>query len=361
MKFFAFYLPQFHEIEENNRWWGKGFTDWDNVKKARPLHRKHRQPRIPETGYYDLSRAEDIKKQAELARKYNVDGFCIYHYWFGGKLLLEKPVELIRQNPDIDIEYCFSWANEPWARTWDGKNNDLLIAQNYGGEEDWKAHFEYFLPYFKDSRYVKINNKPMVVIYKYASIPDFDKMADCWRKMAVENGFDGIHLVETLRDRTAYNDSDLFDAHVEFEPAYSRSQMSKFTLWKNRVVRYSKLAIYKLLRQNKNANRPVPYSEIANTSIKRVHRPNTYGGAFLGWDNTPRKKMLGTIITEPTKEQFRNVLLAKGKAVNRDNDENNRFIFINAWNEWAEGTYLEPDTVNKYMYLEAVKEASEML
>ena len=149
-KIIAFYLPQFHTIPENDSWWGKGFTDWINVKKARPLFHGHQQPKIPQgDNYYDLSSPETIRWQAQLANKYNIYGFCFYHYWFNGKLLLEKPAEMLLRHPDIPLRFCFSWANEPWARTWDGKSHQILINQEYGNEDDWVKHFDYLLPFFQ--------------------------------------------------------------------------------------------------------------------------------------------------------------------------------------------------------------------
>lgn len=360
MKYIAFYLPQFHEIRENNEWWGKGFTDWVNVKKAKPLFDGHRQPRIPEDKYYyDLSNVEDIKRQVKLANKYGINGFCFYHYWFGGKLLLEKPVELLLNEPSIDIEFCFSWANEPWARTWDGKDKDILISQNYGDEKDWENHFNYFLPYFRDNRYIKIQNKPMIIIYKYKSIPRFREMISLWNKLAKNNGFDGIYLIETLRDKTEYADKQLFDAHVEFEPARSINTRSSNILWIERIIRQLKTYKNKCFHTSNIVNRKFSFNEIANLSTNLKNEKNTFGCVFLGWDNSPRKNERATIIEQPTKEEFRDFLLSKINKVKKINDPDNQYIFINAWNEWAEGTYLEPDTINGLKYLEIFKDISE--
>ena len=150
IKVVAFYLPQFHTIPENDEWWGKGFTEWVNVKKAKPIFKGHRQPRVPlNDNYYDLSQTETIRWQADLANKYGVYGFCFYHYWFDGKLLLEKPAELLLEHKDIPLRFCFSWANEPWARTWDGKQHQILMPQSYGEKKDWQRHFDYLLPFLK--------------------------------------------------------------------------------------------------------------------------------------------------------------------------------------------------------------------
>ena len=219
MKIIAFYLPQFHTIPENDTWWGKGFTEWVNVKKAKPLFKGHDQPRIPlNNNYYDLNNPETLKWQANLAHQYGVDGFCFYHYWFKGKLLLEKPAESLLKRENIALDYCFCWANEPWARTWDGRNRNVLMPQEYGGREEWKKHFDYLLPFFKDVRYIKENNKPMFVIYKSTLIEECRDMMDYWSELAVNNGFEGLFFVETLKKRFPDQRELPFSAKVEFEP-----------------------------------------------------------------------------------------------------------------------------------------------
>ena len=164
MKVLALNLPQFHEVPENNEWWGQGFTEWTNVKKAKPVYEGHVQPMEPIDGYYyDLSKPEDVIRQTELAKKYGVSGFVYFHYWYEGRKMLEKPCEILLAHPEADIEYCFCWANHSWTRAWDGKEQDVLLKQTYGGEDDWKAHLQYLLPFFKDERYIKRDNKPMFV------------------------------------------------------------------------------------------------------------------------------------------------------------------------------------------------------
>lgn len=360
MKFVAFYLPQFHEIPENNTWWGKGFTDWVNVKKAKPFFKGHRQPRVPlGDDYYDLSNIETIKKQALIAEKYGIYGFCFYHYWFNGKLLLEKPVELLLNNKDVNLRYCFSWANESWARTWDGKNREYLIKQDYGDKKDWVVHFNYFLDFFKDERYIKINGKPVLLIYKYSLIPNFEEMISLWSDMAKKAGFPGIYLVETLRDKSESNHCDAFDAHVEFEPARSINTRSSTILWYERVRRLFFHMLNKVLGTKKLENKNMNFSDITNVSLAFKNKKNTFGGIFLGWDNSPRKTTRATIILEPSEEELIDYIEKKIDSVEKNNDSDNQFIFINAWNEWAEGTYLEPDTINKFKYLEIIKRYSE--
>lgn len=351
----AFYLPQFHTIPENDVWWGKGFTDWTNVRKAKQLFKGQVQPKIPlDNNYYDLSKVDTLRWQAQLAQKYNVYGWCIYHYWFNGKLLLEKPAELLLANKDIDTNFCFSWANEPWARTWDGKNTHVLMPQFYGEKTDWKAHFDYLLPFFKDERYIKENNKPMFIIYKSSSFPDCEEMMIYWNQLAVENGFDGIFFVETLKRWQPEKRELPFEAKVEFEPTGPKTISS---LYWHRIKRRLKKASNYLFRTNIPYNDAIPFQEEADSALSKLSPKGTFAGAFIGWDNTPRKGLSGTYVIAPSKKEFKEYL--KKKINIGENIYGTDYLFINAWNEWAEGTYLEPDETHRYEYLEAVKEAQE--
>jgi lipopolysaccharide biosynthesis protein len=195
MKIIAFYLPQFHEIPENNAWWGEGFTEWTNVKKAQPLYRGHYQPRIPlGQNYYDLCRIETLVWQTNIARNYGISGFCFYHYWFNGKLLLEKPIELYLNHSECELPFCLCWANESWTNGWVSENNDVIMPQTYGGESEWESHFLYLLKYFKDPRYITKDGKPLLVIYKPQEITNLPLMLDYYQKRALEHGFEGIHF-----------------------------------------------------------------------------------------------------------------------------------------------------------------------
>ncbi len=355
MKIIAFYLPQFHAIPENDEWWGKGFTDWTNVRKALPLFAGHQQPREPLGGnYYDLSYPDTLRWQSHLAHEYHVHGFCFYHYWFGGKLLLQKPAELLLANKDIRLPFCFSWANEPWARTWDGKSHHILIDQVYGNREDWEEHFRYLLPFFRDERYILEDGRPMFLIYKSQSIPCIHEMMECWENMAIEAGFMGMHFVETLRTQHCDLRSLPFRARVEFEPARAQWHQSSLQLNIDRVRRRTVHIINKICQTNIPYNKPVTFSEIADLSLNTLSPKGTYGGVFMGWDNTPRKGLAGNIITSPTKKEFMAFLQAKVRITKEIYGTN--YIFVNAWNEWAEGTFLEPTEDMKYQYLEAIKE-----
>lgn len=354
IKIIAFYLPQFHAIPENDEWWGKGFTDWTNVRKGFVYAKGQEQPRIPlNDNYYDLTNVDTLRWQAKLMEEYNVYGQCIYHYWFDGKLLLEKPAELLLENKDIQMNFCFSWANEPWARTWDGKNSSVLMPQRYGDESDWKKHFEYLLPFFKDDRYIKENNCPMFIIYKSSSIKDCKAMMECWIEMAKEAGFDGVHFVETLRGTGNETRELPFKAKVEFEPARTTYMANKADLTYDRIRRRFVKYINKLFRRNIPLNRPVKFNTVADKSLALISPQGTYGGVFVGWDNTARKGLSSTLILPPSKKDFESFLAKKIEITKKI--YKTEYLFINAWNEWAEGTYLEPDKIHKYDYLDAVK------
>ena len=221
MKVIAFYLPQFHEIPENNEWWGEGFTEWVNVKKAQKLFDGHNQPRIPlNNNYYNLLDNNVKKWQVELANKYGVYGFCFYHYWFNGKLLLEKPVEQFLKDKSLNIHYCICWANEHWTNAWAGKQAKVLIEQKYGTEKEWKEHFEYLLPYFKDERYIKEDNKPLLIIYRPELIDCLKDMLEFWDKEAKKNGFAGLNFAYQHTGYTVSQNCDetLFDYALEYHP-----------------------------------------------------------------------------------------------------------------------------------------------
>lgn len=217
-------MPQFHNIPENDEWWGDGFTEWTNVKKAKPLYEGHMQPRVPLGGNYYNLLDDNVKIwQADLAKKYGVYGFCYYHYWFNGKMLLEKPMEQMLANKEVDIPFCICWANEPWTKAWVGDERKLLIAQEYGQEEEWKQHFMYLLPFFKDERYITKNGKPLFVFYRPDIVPCMKEMIETWDKLAKENGLSGITFAFQSGDYDWNNSKEakLFDYDIEFQPPYA--------------------------------------------------------------------------------------------------------------------------------------------
>ena len=282
MKVLAYNLPAYHRIPENDEWWGEGFTEWDNVRKGKPLYKGHVQPLVPYRGYYyDLSKKEDVIYQAELAKQYGLDGFVYYHYWFNGKLLLEKPVEIFRDAKNVELNYCLCWANEPWARTWDGKEGQILMPQTFGGKEDWENHLQYFLTFFIDKRYIKRNNSPMLFVYSASRIPDFDKMMEYWNSRIQEYGFNSIYLVEFISTVNPFASSLYSNAVTEFEPMFSN--------------RFGISAFKKLYRYICKKMKKTEYLSYDRIWESLLNRHGVYGGreiiqrAFTQWDNTPRK------------------------------------------------------------------------
>ncbi len=371
MKIIAFYLPQFHNIPENNKWWGDGFTEWVNVKKARPLYNGHDQPKVPlDNNYYNLLDDKTKLWQAELAKKYGIYGFCYYHYWFNGKLLLEKPMEQMLKNKDIDLPFCISWANEPWTKAWVNEERKVLIPQFYGDKKEWKEHFDYLLPFFLDDRYIKVDGKPLFIIYRAGVIARLPDMLDYFTELAKENGLKGLAFAYQSNDldREKNCDDSRFDVNIEFQPIYAmndlkakkfpklrafRRQLAKSIEGKTGIdlLRYGKKGLSKIMNMNQ-----VSYDKVWNTILNR--KPSSeknVPGAYAGWDNSPRHGTRATIHTGRTPQKFQNYLskqIKKAKEIYHKD-----MIFMYAWNEWAEGGYLEPDERSGYQYLEAVKNA----
>ncbi len=358
MKLIAFYLPQFHEIEENNKWWGKGFTEWSNTRKAKPLFWGHNQPRVPYKGYYDLSDSSIMKEQMKLAKKYGMGGFCFYHYWFNGKKLLERPIEKLLEEKRIELPFCLSWANEPWTRTWDGEKGakEILMEQNYGDEKDWKKHFDYLLNYFIRDEYIKVDGKPVFLIYKAQQIPRCDDMITLWNKLANENGMKGIYFIYTSANGKICN-IDGFNAEVDFEPfrTVTGTENLKHKISKNHLLKK-----FKFLK-SKKLYPIINYIDVYEAMICRKGKRNikTYFGAFVDWDNTARRgKDPLLIIDNANPKNFEYYL---EKQVLKSMSLKNELLFINAWNEWGEGTYLEPDKKYGYAYLRAIKRVMDKI
>ncbi len=341
MKVIAMYLPQFHRVLENDIWWGEGYTEWTAVRSAEKLYENHYQPRIPlNHNYYDLMQKETMQWQSELMKKYNVYGMCFYHYYFqNGRKILEKPAENLLKWKDIDMPFCFSWANVSWARTWSkileknswnnvaelkqGEDDDgILLRQDYGGEKEWREHFNYLVPFFMDDRYIKIDGKPVLIIYRADSIPCLPLMMEVWNKAAKQNNINGLYFIATNSERQG------FDAYLHQEATYTKAGNKDF------IVDYDELC-----------------TRIIESAVLSVRNHMLCG--FAGFDDTPRKGKNGQII-ESTPDQFYNLMR---KLLYLSDIAGNEFIFVNAWNEWGEGMYLEPDEKYGYGYLEALKRA----
>lgn len=356
MKVFAYYLPQFHCIPENDEWWGKGFTEWTNVKSATPLYKGHIQPKHPlNDNYYSLDNVETLKWQSELLDKYKVDGLIFYHYYFTGKKLLEKPAEMLLKNKDIGINFFFCWANHSWFRSWEGSKK-LLLEQKYGAEKEWEEHFNYLLPFFKDDRYQKKDNKPIFMIFK-SIFEEKKEMFEYFNKKCIENGFDGLCLIETIEmhktkmidDYSKNSTADCTEYIHLREPG-----MTIVNYW-SQIINFPKRVINKALKMMKfligerltryDGNQFFKLMSKKYSSNKKIIRCLVFE-----WDNTPRHKERGYVISPPDKKvafKYMNLL--------KEDD----FVFVNAWNEWCEGMMLEPTEEHGYKYLEWIKEWKE--
>jgi hypothetical protein len=343
----AFYLPQFHTIPENDKWWGKGFTEWTNVKRAVPMYEGHYQPRKPGAlGYYDLVKDKDIqKRQQNLARQYGIYGFCYYYYWFNGKRLLEKPLDNVLNNPELDMPFCICWANENWTRRWDGREQDILMEQTVNDDNDIRFIRD-ILPILKDPRYIQVNEAPILLIYRHDLFVDIKKTIIKWRKVAAQNGIPELHIsiVKTV-SLSQNNLSDLgCDSETEFPP------------WMIGFV--NPTISTDLIELNLEFNGVVyDYRHYIRMAMNvRVEKELCFRGIMKGFDNTPRRMENASIFRGSNPEDYKKLLISLVDFVSRQSP-NERLIFINAWNEWAEGNYLEPDEKYGDAYLRATSEA----
>lgn len=356
MKIIAYYLPQFHCFPENDRWWGKGFTEWTSVKKTVPLYNGHNQPRVPLNHYYyDLTDVKALEWQCKIAKEYGVYGFCFYHYWFDGHMLMEKPMEILLEHKEINMPFCISWANEDWTRAWAKKSREVLITQTYGDREDWKKHFEYFYQFFQDERYIKVDGKPLLVIYRPELIGTLEEMLLYWNSLAEEKGMKGIVYAS---QRSSYNHQKektgyLFDYAIEYEPGIVRAEQAKTI---NIVVRkLLNLFVNKVgLPQSYFSTLLYDYDDAWKRILKRKPKDNKMiPGAFCDWDNSPRYGRKAIIYKGVTVEKFQKYLTEQIKRARKI--YNKDMIFMFAWNEWGEGGYLEPDEQRGFGMLEAVR------
>lgn len=365
VKIIANYLPQYHRIPENDRFWGEGYTDWEAVKKARPVYPGQIEPRVPlNNNYYDLSDPEVVRWQAQLAREYGIWGFGIYHYWFTSEQnLLTKPAQNILENSDIDINYLFIWDNCSWVRSWSNvktsnpwapefdneeasvqeKEDSGILAQLvYGKEDQWKAHFEYLLPYFQDSRYVKIGGKPVFAFMRAENeTATLRAMFDYWNELALTNGLPGI--VPLGRSRWPKR---LFDYEFNYQPMTVNNSLDLLHFGiSNRIN-----SIWPHLRK---WDYDKTWSNIIKHA-KRSHAQKTFYSAFVDFDDTPRRGEHARVIVGGSPQKFEKYL---SRLLDISAGQNKEFLFLTAWNEWGEGAYLEPDEYTGYAYLEAVKSA----
>jgi hypothetical protein len=351
IKVLAMYLPQYHRVKENDEWWGDGFTDWTAAKQASPIFPGHEQPKVPlDNNYYNLLDVNVLKWQADLMHKFNIYGMCIYHYWFkNGKKILEKPAEILLQHRDIDMPFCFSWASSSWVRSWSKLQDvnvwapkydeqvkgqsEILLEQDYGGEQEWIQHFMYLLPFFQDERYVKVSGRPVFVLMEPYLVPNLGDMLRLWTSLARQNGLPGIYVIS---NGTTCDVSEV-DAIFLHAPAIRNregdSKIGNVNIGKCHIYQYDLL-----------------WQEILDNCYARDIR--TYYMGFTGFDDTPRRGEAADIAFGQSPKSFKDFFM---KLLKKSKASENEFVFINAWNEWGEGMYIEPDNVHGFAYLEAVR------
>jgi glycosyltransferase involved in cell wall biosynthesis len=345
VKLIAFYLPQFHTIPENDRWWGKGFTEWTNVTRAVPQFPGHYQPHLPgDVGFYDLRVSEAQEFQVELAKNYGIFGFCYYFYWFNGKRLLEKPLDNHLNNPNIDFPFCICWANENWTRRWDGLESDVLISQDYTDDHDL-ALIKDLSVYFSSNKYIRIEGRPVLVVYRAQLLPNPKKTTEIWRRFCIENGFENPYLIAAESFGNSGDPGLMgFDAALEFPPHYlSQAQIDK----------------RKIPIANQDFSGNIYDYNLALKHMTSKSKPNytLFKTTMTSWDNTARKQNNANIFINANPQNYQAWLEKNIEYTNKNFEANKRFIFINAWNEWAEGAHLEPDRKFGYGYLAATANA----
>jgi 2-polyprenyl-3-methyl-5-hydroxy-6-metoxy-1,4-benzoquinol methylase len=337
----AFYLSQFHPTPENDQWWGKGFTEWTNVTKAEPLFEGHLQPHLPtDCGFYDLRLRQTRHEQIEMAKRYGIDGFCYHYYWFSGKRILNLPLDDMLADPESDMPFCLCWANENWTRRWDGADDEILIAQEYLPDDDLNL-IKSLVPFFQDKRYIQVDGKPFFIVYRPQQLPDPPKTAAIWRDYCRSIGLGEIHICAALTHGNEDYVMFGFDSGVEFPPhnpqiANVNHQAEFYDVFTGNLMQYATVAQSYLDRS------------YGNTRVFKT--------VFPSWDNTARTKGRALIVLNGTPENYEHWLASTIDLV-RQTERSNELVFINAWNEWAEGCHLEPDRWFGHRFLQATQNA----
>jgi lipopolysaccharide biosynthesis protein len=355
----ALYLPQFHPIPQNDEWWGKGFTEWTNVAKAKQLFPGHYQPHVPaDLGFYDLRVSETRAAQADLARAYGIEAFCYWHYWFAGGRLLERPFGDVLESGEPDFPFCLAWANQSWTGIWHGAPDRVLQEQTYPGREDHIAHFRWLVRAFGDDRYVRVDGRPLFVIFRPTELPDPRGFAALWQSLARAEGFGGIHLVAYIDEPTWNPEQHGFDAVIlETFSGAARAIRRSF----GRRIRQRLRHRPRSFGLVPNPFAPVPtiyeYREVLPGRILEAAGDSHefYPCILPNWDNTPRSGLDGIVLHDSTPERFRGHVRAALEHV-ECLPSDRRLVFIKSWNEWAEGNHLEPDLAFGTGYLEAVRD-----
>ena len=357
----AYYLPQFHPVPENDEWWGKGFTEWTNVGKAKPLFKGHDQPKLPaDLGYYDLRIPEVREEQAKMAAAFGIEGFCYWHYWFGnGKRLLEKPFQEVVDSGKPDLPFCLAWANVKWGGlAYGDAYQRLLMDQVYPGTEDYTNHFNELLPAFKDKRYMTIGGKPIFVVYNPTGLPNPKEFMDLWNALAKENGLEGIYFIAYQHFNYKYKDFG-FDALTPPSPSHLFLRI-RHSLLDTFLKKVAGLRLNQLKRRSFRLKNIYTHKQVvAASDYSNVPKDiKFFPSCSPNWDHTPRSGYKAQVIVDTKPELFYKNLINCFKRI-KDNKPEERIIFVKAWNEWAEGNYLEPDSKTGYKNLEQIKKFQE--
>ncbi|MCY7209835.1 glycoside hydrolase family 99-like domain-containing protein [Streptococcus sp. IsoGale021] len=372
----AFYLPQFHPTVENDKFWGKGFTEWINVAKAKPLFRGHNQPRIPaDLGFYDLRMPEIREEQAKLAKEAGIEGFCYWHYWFGnGIQTLERPFNEVLESKEPDFPFCLGWANHSWTtKTWDkgkSKSDDTMIfEQKYPGVEDYKKHFYEILPALKDKRYITVDGKPLFYIWDPNNLPNPKEFINLWKKLAYKNGLQGMYFIAKVDPLGTLGFNNIKNVEDNFQEEYQKILNMGFDAVNSHTLKYAELnangklkkIFHALVRKYFSSVfiEKYKYKDIIRSfNTKEDFQENIYPQLIPGRDRSPRSGKKAVIYYENTPEEFRIAVKNAISCVEKRNSEH-RIIFLNSWNEWAEGAYMEPDTTYGKSYIQVLREELE--
>ncbi len=344
----AHYLPQFHIIPENNKWWGDGFTEWTNVKKARPMFIGHKQPIVPGSlGYYNLLNPAIREQQAKLAQDHGITGFAYWHYWFGnGKQLLEQPFNEVLESGSPDFPFCLAWANESWTGTWHGLDDEILMEQKYPGPDDYVQHFNHVLKAFRDSRYIKVENKPLFIVYLPYKLPNANEFTSLWNKLAKENGYDGIYFIGIHYIGWDHKKDGFDGKSVHPLPQYV--DMFEMSGIKKRIN-------YHLNRFLRKPEKTYRYRNLINSyDTSWLNNIDCIPSLLANWDNTPRTGKKGWVVQGPHPKLFRKHFKEVLEYVINSDINPHNVILLKSWNEWAEGNYLEPDKKWGPAYLAAI-------
>ena len=366
----AFYLPQYHPIPENDEWWGRGFTEWTNVAKAQPAFKGHYQPHLPaDLGFYDLRLPEARQAQADLAREYGIHGFCYYHYWFEGRRLLQRPFNEVLNSGRPDFPFCLCWANESWTRLWDGREQEILVVQNYNEEDDLN-HIRWLVGAFRDPRYIRVCGRPLFLVYRLSRLPDPERTVEIWRNEARRLGVGDIFIcnVESFEADYGLAPQYKLDAAVEFAPDQKavppRQEVNWLGKWLiDRLSRRPRIQRFvgelELTQPWLYKHGVYSYVELMNNMLAKPNPPYLrFPCVTPGWDNAARRQLGAAIFygsTPDLYQQWLGAAVQKAKAV----QANEPIVFINAWNEWAEGNHLEPCQRWGHAYLQATRNALE--